>query len=431
MANLNAREQLLLELINRARMDPAGEAKRYGIDLNEGNPSSPISDTPKQVLAGSDALAKATDKHSKWMAWNGLSHTESGNTAYFYGTNPNDRMTKAGFANLGAWAENIGSRSGMSLDRTQAIYDLHQSFFVDSGAWGRGHRVNMFASDLTEIGIGSATRSADILGAQSHFVTVDFADAAGGKRFITGVVYDDTVKRDDFFTVGEQTKGRAVISGTKQDVTGSGGGYELAYSGGGSKTVTFDLADADLVVKVSLGATNVKVDAVNGREIWTNATLQSQSAAIKELHALGAGNVKLTGSNASEKIYGNAGANALAGKGGNDTIIGGAGVDTLDGGGGNDVFVFRKAGHSTAARPDIIKGFDDSGDDVINLKDVFIGTLLYRGSGAIQDAGEVNIVQSGAHVLVNVNVDTDLAPEMTIVLRNTSLSAMSADDFIL
>ena len=59
MANLTAREQLMLELINRARMDPAGEAKRYGISLNEGPPSTTISSAAKQVLAGNDQLAKA------------------------------------------------------------------------------------------------------------------------------------------------------------------------------------------------------------------------------------------------------------------------------------------------------------------------------------------------------------------------------------
>jgi hypothetical protein len=68
---------------------------------------------------------------------------------------------------------------------------------------------------------------------------------------------------------------------------------------------------------------------------------------------------------------------------------------------------------------------------VINLKDVFVGTLLYRGTAAIADAGEVQVVQAGAHVKVNVNIDTDLAPEMTIVLRHTSVSAMSTGDFIL
>ncbi len=36
MADATAREQLILEMINRARMDPEGEAARYGISLNPG-----------------------------------------------------------------------------------------------------------------------------------------------------------------------------------------------------------------------------------------------------------------------------------------------------------------------------------------------------------------------------------------------------------
>jgi serralysin len=36
MAQLNAYEQYMLELINRARLDPDAEAQRYGIGLNDG-----------------------------------------------------------------------------------------------------------------------------------------------------------------------------------------------------------------------------------------------------------------------------------------------------------------------------------------------------------------------------------------------------------
>jgi len=430
VANLTAREQLMLELINRARMDPAGEARRYGIELNEGLASGTLTSSPKQVLAGSDALGKAADKHSKWMAWNSFSHDENSGTPYFYGKGPDDRMARAGYDDLRAWAENIGSRSGHGLNQTQLIYDMHRDLFVDAGQFGRGHRVNILDAGLSEIGICTASRS-DLIGMQTTYITADFADAGGTTRYITGVVYNDTVKNDDFFSVGEQTKGRAVTSGSHADTTGKGGGYELGFAKGGTKTVTFDLDGPDLVVKVKLGGANVKVDAVNGREIWTNATLESESSAIKVLHALGVGNVKLTGSAASEKIYGNAGANVLEGGRGSDTLTGGLGEDTLIGGGGNDRFVFRKASHSPDERPDVIKDFDDRGNDVINLKDVFVGTLLYRGEAAIRDAGEVNVEQHGKHVLVNINLDTDLAPEMVIVLRHTSVASMSAGDFIL
>jgi len=44
-------EQYLVELINRARADPAGEASRQLIDLNEGLAPGTISAAPKQPLA--------------------------------------------------------------------------------------------------------------------------------------------------------------------------------------------------------------------------------------------------------------------------------------------------------------------------------------------------------------------------------------------
>ncbi len=449
MAKFTAREQLMLELINRARMDPAAEAARYGIDLSEGA-SPAISSAPKQVLAGSDDLGKAADKHSKWMSFNGMSHNEGTNTAYFYGVDPGARIARAGYTNPQTLGENVAYRAGTALDATQAIYDMHRDLFVDASQFGRGHRVNLMNGAYSEIGIGNQTGTGSF-GMKTSYITQDFADAKGAARFITGVVYNDTLTKDDFFTVGEETGGRAVstANGTKSDVTGAGGGYELAFKGGGSKTVTFDLVGDDLTVKVDLAGANVKVDAVNGREIWTNGSLASLSTAIKELHALGIESVNLTGSSASEKIYGNSGANSLSGGGGSDLIVGGNGKDTLSGGGGadtifggnssdvlsggkgNDQFDFRKASHSPASAPDTIKDFDASGNDTINLKDVFVGTLLYRGEAPIADAGEVHVSASGSDVLVSINIDTDLAPEMLILLKNTSLSAMSAGDFIL
>ena len=41
MANMTAREQLMLELINRARMDPRGEAERLDVTLSAGQ-SKPV-----------------------------------------------------------------------------------------------------------------------------------------------------------------------------------------------------------------------------------------------------------------------------------------------------------------------------------------------------------------------------------------------------
>ena len=60
----SAFDQYMLELINRARLDPEGEAARHGIDLNEGPPYREISSEPRQPLtfhlkANDAALANA------------------------------------------------------------------------------------------------------------------------------------------------------------------------------------------------------------------------------------------------------------------------------------------------------------------------------------------------------------------------------------
>jgi Ca2+-binding RTX toxin-like protein len=443
MANLTAREQLMLELINRARMDPAGEAKRYGISLNEGPPSTTISSAAKQVLAGNDQLAKAADKHTSWMFANDkLQHNEIPSTSGYYATSPFDRMTKAGYKGYSIAGENIayGGTTG-PLDATQSVLDLHRSLFVDLNVPGRGHRLNILDARYKELGVGHDTDPWVQDGTTFNVgaVTTDFG-AHAAITYITGVVYNDTVTNDDFFSVGEQTKGRTVSGSGASDTTGGGGGYELAFTTAGSKTITFDLASADLKVKLSLGSTNVKVDAVNGNEIWTNASLTSASTAIKELHALGISKLNLSGSSASEKIFGNSAANkldgnggkdAISGGGGKDTIIGGSGKDALTGGSGADKFVFEAASDSKASSADTIKDFGDSGSDRIDLRALFSGEFTYRGEKAINGAHQVNVTKSGSDVIVHINLDADLTDEMRIVLANTSLSSMSKGDFIL
>src|SRR4051812_4350437 len=60
-------EQYMVELINRARANPAAEAARYGIDLNEGLTGGTISATPKQPLAINPDLTESSRTHSQWM----------------------------------------------------------------------------------------------------------------------------------------------------------------------------------------------------------------------------------------------------------------------------------------------------------------------------------------------------------------------------
>lgn len=55
---LSAAEQYAIELINRARLDPAAEALRYGVALNAGLSAGTISNDALYVLAPNTELEK-------------------------------------------------------------------------------------------------------------------------------------------------------------------------------------------------------------------------------------------------------------------------------------------------------------------------------------------------------------------------------------
>jgi hypothetical protein len=63
--SVSPQEQLLVELINRARADPNAEAARYGISLNSNLPAGTISSDPKQPLALNQILTNVTEAHSQ------------------------------------------------------------------------------------------------------------------------------------------------------------------------------------------------------------------------------------------------------------------------------------------------------------------------------------------------------------------------------
>lgn len=89
----------MLELINRARLDPQAEAARFGISLNNGLAEGTISSAPKAPLAFNSDLNESAAGHSSWMlAADVFSHTGSG------GSNSATRMKNAGYVFTGSWA---------------------------------------------------------------------------------------------------------------------------------------------------------------------------------------------------------------------------------------------------------------------------------------------------------------------------------------
>jgi hypothetical protein len=410
MSDMTPQEQLMLELINRARMDPTGEAKRFGISLNEGVANGDkISKASKQVLAGNDDLLQAADSHSDWMLDKDVfSHQETGGGT---GKDPDDRMEAAGYTFSGnwTWGENISWTGSLgAIDATAAIIEQHKSLFVDKNVDGRGHRLNILDGDFQEIGIGQELGKFSSGGSNlnASMLTQDFARTGSG-AFVTGVVYNDTTVDDDFFSVGEQVTGRTISAGGVNDQTGAGGGYELKFGSAGTKSVDFDLSGGTVTVDVSLGSTNVKVDVVNGTEIWTNATLTDVSANVTAIHLLGIGKARLTGADSGQAMFAN------------------AGLNTFEGNGGADDFVFEKGTTGkTAKKADTIADFSQADGDQVDLdawdadskqdgnQDFdFIGTAKFHG-----DAGELRFVQDGGDTWIQGDTNGDRKADLMIRL---------------
>ncbi|MDT8853537.1 hypothetical protein RNZ50_00520 [Paracoccaceae bacterium Fryx2] len=97
MPEITAAEQLLIELVNRARLDPLAEARRFGTDLNQGLSPGQLGPEARQVLAPNALLHQAAEAHAQWMLDQDIfSHTGAGGSA------PHDRMEDAGYAFTGA-----------------------------------------------------------------------------------------------------------------------------------------------------------------------------------------------------------------------------------------------------------------------------------------------------------------------------------------
>lgn len=379
MATNSAYEQLILELVNRARLDPGAEAARLGISLNQGISGPAISASAKQVLAANDELVDAALAHSQWMLnTDTFSHTGAG------GSSPTARMQAAGYTLSGSWAtgENIAyvGTTG-SINLTAFSQRLHDNLFRSAG-----HRANMLDEGFREIGVGQRTGEFD--GFNAAMLTENFA-RSGGKFFVTGVAITD-IDNDEFYDIGEGRGGITVaISGQGSDVTQTAGGYKVAVDAGThSLTFTGGGLTGAVTVAIAAGSANAKVDLVGDSKILSSAHTTLGSGAI-DLSLLGIGSIDGTGNDLDNVIRGNRGSNTLAGRDGNDTILGRAGNDVIYGELGDD-YLRGDHGHDVLVGG---SGFDQiyggTGNDRIygqNDDDVIVGDngndRAFGGSGA-------------------------------------------------
>jgi hypothetical protein len=250
--SLSNQEQLLVELINRARANPKAEAARFGVNLNKGLRPGKISSAAKPPLAPHQALAAAADRHSQRMLnKNFFSHKDPS------GSTPTDRARGAGYR--GSVGENIAMGSNGSMGQGAQVYQRHKQLFLSPG-----HRVIMLDPMYRELGTG-IRRGAFKKSRNSSMVTELFGKR-GGDAFITGVVYADVVLDNDFYNIGEGIGDISIAAvdsfgGAYTGTTGPSGGYSLRVPPGTySVIVSGALLSPVAVNDVVVSRRNVQVD---------------------------------------------------------------------------------------------------------------------------------------------------------------------------
>lgn len=270
MAAPNAFAQYMLELTNRARLDPWGEFDRlvtyapenvrlaidyFNVDLVLLRQQF-FALEAVAPLVWNEELAAAAAFHTQVMInFDGQSHQFPGEPSV------GQRIIDAGYEysyageNIYAYAEDT-------------LYG-HAGFFVD---WGytlsgiqdpAGHRVNIMDARFQEIGIGYLYEANPATEVGPHVITQDFGTRRDYAPQITGVILDDR-DGDRFYDIGEGVGGASIIAvgsaGTYTSTTWDAGGYNLAVPAGAYQ-VTFSYGGRAWTTNTVVGGENVKVDA--------------------------------------------------------------------------------------------------------------------------------------------------------------------------
>lgn len=427
---LSAEEQYLLELINRARLDPAAEAARFGLDLNADLAAGTITTAAKQVLAPNSRLETAAQDHSEWMlARDVFSHTGNG------GSDPGDRMDDAGYNFTGRWSwrENLAWFGRTSaIDLADAIARHHEGLYRSEG-----HRVNTFGVEIREAGIAQVEGRFTNNGVtyNASMLSLNYA-STGTDLFITGVVYRDR-DGDDFYSIGEGQSGWWVRADGTQVTTASAGGYGIAVAPDSDARVQIGQSgQIRATLEVDASDQNAKLDVVIDANGTVSLALSADArliSGIADASLLGVADLNLTGNAANNTLTGNDASNILRGEAGNDRLSGGAGADQLFGGSGNDVILGGQGrdGLTTAqtgsVTADMLSG--DAGNDILlglagfDVLDGGTGNDILTG-GAGRDTF---IFQDGRDVITDF---TDNVDQITLNARALGDADMMISDVI-
>ncbi|NQW28911.1 MAG: hypothetical protein HQ472_00170 [Ignavibacteria bacterium] len=265
-------EQLMLEMINRARANPTEEGIRL-MDTDDADVQSAYNyfqiDRPATKLAFTkypvrpplsfhvDLIQAARGHTADMIAKNFQGHTSSN------GKQLENRYADVGYSSLGQYGENVSAYSN-------SVWYGHCGLNVDWGGDNQvvlGHRSNImnFSGGVyTEIGLGITNSGG---GLQSGTVgpwviTQDFGIRT--VRYVLGVVYNDK-NNNGFYDIGEGMPGVEIRNSKSAAfaITSTSGGYSVPMTSG-SVTITASGGglSAPITKTVNFSTDNVKVDFI-------------------------------------------------------------------------------------------------------------------------------------------------------------------------
>jgi uncharacterized protein YkwD len=440
MAGPSAAEQLLLEYINDARLDPMGDAARYISSYNPlTSPNSDIEQAFRQFGVSGSKLEAAFEalKPVEPVAWNAdltnaarahssLMIKDNEQSHQLPGEQPFDvRDQDAGYTGWTALGENIFAYATSPVD-AQAAFMVDWGGTAANGGMQNppGHRENIMDSDFREVGIGIEAHtptSSNSTGPES--VTEDFGTRGTSGVFLLGVAYDDTDK-NGFYSIGEGLGTLKVSVGGQSVTSYASGGYTLPTSLTGAQNITF--SGAGLSSAVTVGVTlaagnNYKLDVINGSTLHTSISAKVTGpitaivglgehglvlqAAGSSAHTIDGtvGNDTLDGGTGADHLVGGWGADTLSGGYGSEFLWGGPGADHITGGPGNDVFYYAAVSDSTGTTHDTVTDFDAL-HDKFNIPGTVTGINTAMATGALSSASfnanlaaDVNASHLAAH----------------------------------
>lgn len=284
-------EQLWLEIINRMRTNPQGELGIL-VNLNPTLPATwanPMSSDPGVANALSYFQVNPEMLRAQWatlhavgpLAWNSnLNNAANGHNAQMIAYDQQSHQLP-GEPDFATRFRNAGYQYSFAGENVfayaESIFQGHAAFAID---WGNdtggiqyppGHRNNLMNPNFREVGISIATETNASTQVGPLVVTQDFGSRKG-VAFITGVVYNDAIVADNFYTPGEGLGGVTVAAyqaGTSTLIasapTYSSGGYALRLNPGvyDVKITGNGLASPITYRNVAIYSDNVKIDSLS------------------------------------------------------------------------------------------------------------------------------------------------------------------------